>query len=207
MTMQLPTLLRPNLGGMAALSPGQAFTVLAVGSERELTRQVAQLLDDAGLDGCPPDPGGLGRGRARPPRHRAPGHRVPGRRFARSGQPQRTRAAAGGSPGRAGGALADAHGRGAASSWLVADAGTPSCRPVGGGEPSAAAGTARRGCPAAVLSRHPRSPDRARQPLAARGAPGPCGRPQPARQRPWRPPVHRPGRLQVDQRPPRPRGR
>ena len=48
--MQLPTLLRPNLGGIAALSPGQAFSVLAVGSERELTRQVAQLLEDAGLD-------------------------------------------------------------------------------------------------------------------------------------------------------------
>lgn len=52
MTMHLPNLLRPNLGGIAALSTGPAFTVLTVGSERDLTRQVTQLLQDAALDGA-----------------------------------------------------------------------------------------------------------------------------------------------------------
>lgn len=49
MTMHLPTLLRPDLGGMAALAQGQAFTVLTVGGEAELARQVNRLLAEAGL--------------------------------------------------------------------------------------------------------------------------------------------------------------
>jgi diguanylate cyclase (GGDEF)-like protein len=49
MTMHLPTLLRPDFDGMATLSAGQAFTVLTVGNERELGRQVKHLLDEAGL--------------------------------------------------------------------------------------------------------------------------------------------------------------
>lgn len=49
MTMHLPTLLRPDLGGMAALAKGQAFTVLTVGGEAELARQVNRLLAEAGL--------------------------------------------------------------------------------------------------------------------------------------------------------------
>ena len=56
---------------------------------------------------------------------------------------------------------------------LVAAAGAPGLRPQRGGGPAAAAGAARRGRPAAVLPRHPRPPDRARQPLAARGAAAP----------------------------------
>ena len=51
MTLQLPTLARPYLGGMAALPPGKTFAVLGVGGERALARQVAQLLEDADLDG------------------------------------------------------------------------------------------------------------------------------------------------------------
>jgi diguanylate cyclase (GGDEF)-like protein len=52
MTLQLSTLHRPNLGGIAAMTPGTAFGVLAVGGERALVRQVSQLLQDAGLDGA-----------------------------------------------------------------------------------------------------------------------------------------------------------
>jgi hypothetical protein len=50
MTANLPTLLRPDLGNAAALNPSEAFTALAVGSGRELARQVGRLLEDAGLN-------------------------------------------------------------------------------------------------------------------------------------------------------------
>jgi len=40
MTMQLPNLLRPDFAGLATLSAGEGFTVLTVGCQGELTRQV-----------------------------------------------------------------------------------------------------------------------------------------------------------------------
>ena len=52
MTLQMPTLPRPTLGGMAALAAGKAFGVLAVGGEHVLARQVAQLLEEAALAGA-----------------------------------------------------------------------------------------------------------------------------------------------------------
>ena len=53
MTLHLPSMLRPDLSGLTALPAGQTFTVLAVGSERDLLRQVRHLLEDAGLaDAC-----------------------------------------------------------------------------------------------------------------------------------------------------------
>ena len=141
--MQLPTLLRPNLGGIAALSPGQAFTVLAVGSERELTRQVAQLLEDAGLDATRLIPvASVEAALARLATER------PGIVFLAVGSLDmgnlsalvRLQAAAPGVPVVP---LPMLTAEARHQAWLVADAGTPSCRPVGGGEPSAAAGTAR----------------------------------------------------------------
>ena len=52
MTLQMPTLPRPTLGGMAALAAGKAFGGLAVGGEHVLARQVAQLLEEAALAGA-----------------------------------------------------------------------------------------------------------------------------------------------------------
>lgn len=52
MTIHPPIPLRADFGGMAALAKGQAFTVVAVGSEAELARQVQRLLDEAGLTGA-----------------------------------------------------------------------------------------------------------------------------------------------------------
>jgi diguanylate cyclase (GGDEF)-like protein len=52
MTIHPPIPLQADFGGMAALAKGQAFTVLTVGSEAELTRQVQRLLDEAGLAGA-----------------------------------------------------------------------------------------------------------------------------------------------------------
>ncbi len=49
MTLQLPTLPRPHLGGTSAFAPGKEFGVLAVGGEHALARQVTQLLEDAAL--------------------------------------------------------------------------------------------------------------------------------------------------------------
>jgi PleD family two-component response regulator len=52
MTLHPPLPLRADFGGMAALAKGQAFTVVTVGSEVELARQVQRLLDEAGLTGA-----------------------------------------------------------------------------------------------------------------------------------------------------------
>ena len=52
MTIHPPSPLRPDFGGMAALVKGEAFTVLTVGSEPELPRQVERLLEEAGLNGA-----------------------------------------------------------------------------------------------------------------------------------------------------------
>jgi diguanylate cyclase (GGDEF)-like protein len=52
MTMQLPNLRRPDFAGLATLSAGEGFTVLTVGCQGELTRQVQQMLDEARLTGA-----------------------------------------------------------------------------------------------------------------------------------------------------------
>src|SRR3954447_18848504 len=49
MTIHLPTMLRPEIGATAAAAQGGDFTVLAVGSERELGHHVQHLLDEAQL--------------------------------------------------------------------------------------------------------------------------------------------------------------
>jgi diguanylate cyclase (GGDEF)-like protein len=49
MTIHLPTMLRPEIGATAAAAQGGDFTVLAVGSERELGHHVKHLLEEAQL--------------------------------------------------------------------------------------------------------------------------------------------------------------
>ena len=207
MTIHLPTMLRPELGATAAAAQGGDFTVLAVGSERA-ARPPRQASAGGGAAGRgAPAHGAHAAGGADAARRRAARHHLPGGGSAGAGQSQRPGAAAGGGAGRAGGAVADPGARRRAAAGLVAAAGTAGRQPRRGGGPAAAAGPARPGCAPAVLPGHPRSADRPRQPLAARGAPRSCHRPQPPQPRPGRAPVHRPRPVQVDQRPPRARDR